>query len=295
MTQDNNQHFLNDVKRYSNPKIGFVFILAIILIFNLAPLIGLASQGDYSRYTDYAYLYIGCSYTIIVLGILIFQAHGLEILSDHFSLWLIICTCFVRTSLQGNHEPISIFNLGLLEKRELVYTLYLGFLGLVLSIYGIRNRKRFMIPSGNLVFVGIVWSIGTVLIIALTQVLLSSFEITAVPPNLIKSIRNEFLYNISFAGVSEEVCFRGLIVGFMIVNGYKEDFAFLVQAVLFWGIHYMFVTTNPIWFFTGIPLLTLSTTLIMKKYKTIFLPILVHTTVNVFIYIFVFLLQPYFS
>lgn len=283
MIQNNNQNFLDTVKKYSNPKIGFVFIFLIIFQFCLIPFVSPGIQGDYNRYADYMYLYAICSYTMIVLGIVIFQAHGLELLSDHFSLWLIIFTCFARTRLGGSHE--------------LSYSLYLGFLGLALSIYVIKNRRKFTMPDGNTVFVGFLWSVGTVLILAIEQAAFSSNNLTSLslPPNPINQILKLFLYNISFTTVIEEVCFRGLIVGYMIMNGYKEDTAFFVQAILYWGVHYITISYVPVWFFIGIPLLTLSTTLIMRKYKMIFLPIMVHTSVNVFINIFIFGLQRYFS
>jgi membrane protease YdiL (CAAX protease family) len=131
-------------------------------------------------------------------------------------------------------------------------------------------------------------------LIALPQVLLDNVSSKPLPPNLTTIIVNTFLYNISFITIIEEACFRGLLVGFIIMSGYKENAAFVFQAILFWIGHYM-VISNPVTFFISIPLLTLSTTLIMKKYKIVFLPIIVHTFVNIFTSIFVVVLQQYFA
>jgi hypothetical protein len=147
-------------------------------------------------------------------------------------------------------------------------------------------------PNINTVIKGFLWSIGTLAIITIAQTLFAFRRITNLPSD---NILVELYYQISFITVIEEVCFRGLIVGFMVMNGFKEDTAFFVQAILFWGIHYMNIATIPITFFISLPLLTLSTTLIMRKYKTIFLPIMTHTLVNVFAYSLTYALQRYFS
>ena len=78
------------------------------------------------------------------------------------------------------------------------------------------------------------------------------------------------------------------------MNGFKENTAFSIQAILFWMGHYMSIS-NPVLFFIAIPLLTISTTLIMKKYKMIFEPIMVHTLVNVYASVIVIILQQSFS
>ena len=279
---DKNLNFLQTVKKYSNPRIGIVCILLIVVQFGLLPLISseLRSGSDYNLYADYSYFYVMSSYTLIVLGIVIFQAHGLELFSDHISLWVIVLSCFFRVSLGGDHA--------------LIYRIYLAFLGAVLSVYIITNRKTIKSPTLKSVFIGLLWSVSTVALIALIQALLDSGFSKSLPPNLSTIITDMFIFQISFVSVIEEACFRGLIVGFMLMNGYKENTAFSFQAILFWIGHYMAIS-NPVLFFVAIPLLTLSTTLIMKKYKMIFLPIMTHTLVNVFTSIVVIVLQQSFA
>ncbi len=265
----NNVNLLRTTKStiiYPGSKIGIVFIILIIMQFYLLPLAGLASGTDYNKYTNYMYLYTISSYTMIVLGIMIFHANGMELFSDHFTLWIIVLTCFFRASLGGSNEVI--------------YRGILIFLGLVLSNHIIMNRKGIKIPRLRSVFIGFLWSVGTIAVAVLLRVFLDSSHGT-LPPNLAAYIINMTAFQLSFGTVIEEACFRGLLFGFLTMNGLKENTALFIQAILFWGIHYMKIS-DPILFFGVIPLLTLSITLIIKKYKMLYLSIIMHTLNNVF-------------
>ena len=88
-------------------------------------------------------------------------------------------------------------------------------------------------------------------------------------------------------------CFRGLLYSFMVINDYKENTAFFVQALLFWGIHWPRIIDNPILFFIAIPLFTLSVTFIIKKYKMLYLSIMVHTLLNVFLTVLISVINRY--
>ena len=278
--KDIEPNILQKYMKYSGPKTGLILVFIIILQFGIFPQISAAlrSGQDLNKYVDYSYFYIMSMYSIIVLGTIIFNLNGLRLLSDHFSLWIVVFSCFFRLSLGGNHA--------------LIYRLYLGFLGVILTIYIIGNRRNIELPRLRLILVAILWSVGTTILIALPQALLGTVHLT-LPPNLLSIIVNSLLYNISFVTIIEEVCFRSLLVGFMIMNGYKENVALSFQSILFWIGHYMIIS-NPVSFFIAIPLLSLSTTLLMKKYKMVFLPIVTHTFVNVFTSIFVVVLRQYF-
>ncbi|MCI0610598.1 MAG: CPBP family intramembrane metalloprotease [Anaerolineae bacterium] len=260
-------HSAKETKRYVNPKLGIVFIILIILQFYLLPLISLGSSGDYNKYINYQNLYTISSYSIIVLSILIFHINGLDVFRDHFSLWTIVLTCFLAAGL-GREDTI-------------VYKTLLIFLGLILSIYIIVNRKSIRTPSLKSVFIGLLWSVGTIVITALLIAILNPIRET-LPPNLLTYTINTLVLQLSFVAVIEEAYFRGLLFGFMVMNGYKENTALIIQAILFWGAHYMRITVNPVLFFVAIPILTLSTTLIIKKYKMLYLSIIIHTLANVF-------------
>ena len=258
---------MENIKKYPNPKIGIVFIVLIILQFYLLPLISIAAHGDVNKYSNYIYLHTIFSYTIIVLSIIIFHGNGLDVFQDHFSLWIIVLTCFVRTSLGG--------------QNEIIYKGVLIFLGLVLSVFIIANRKSIKIPSLKSFFIGLLWSVGSVIVTALLVVLLNSNHGT-LPSNLIAYIIYGSIYQLSFVTVIEESYFRGLLFGFLVMNGIKENRALFIQAIFFWGTHYYVDFANPILLFVVIPIFTLSQTLIIKKYKMLYLSIMTHTFVNVF-------------
>ena len=249
-----------------NPKISIVFIVLIILQLYSLPFISSALSINFNQYASYMYFYAMSTYTIIVIGIIVFHFSGIDLFSDHFTLWIIVLSCFLRTTFG--------------ESYGVYYQLYMLFLGIALSAYIIANRKNFKIPGLKSVFIGILWSIGTVVIIGLIHISLDQRR-GSLPSDLLTYIFNLFSFQLSYVTVIEEACFRGLLFGFLMMNGCKENKALFIQAILFWGIHYMKLA-DPILVFIIIPILTISVTLLMKRYKMLYLPIMVHTINNVF-------------
>jgi len=217
------------------------------------------------------YFYAMSSYTVIVLGIMIMRSYKIGMFSDHFTLGIILVSLFLHPTLGGDYG--------------LIYQTYMKFLGILLSIYIIANRKSIVIPSLKSVAVGLLWSASTVIILSLLYVFFSPLR-GSLPSNLLNYIIEMSVFQLSFVTVIEEICFRGLIFGFMVMNGYKENTALFIQAILFWGIHYMDIA-NPVLFFGIVPLFTLSATLITKKYKMLFMSIVMHTLLNVFARVFI--------
>jgi hypothetical protein len=254
-----------EAKKLINPKIGIAFSILILLQFYLVPLIEVASGKDLNRYASLMYIYAMSSYTIIVIGIMVFQVNGIKFFADHFTLWLIVLSCFLRSTYGGD--------------LELFYQIYMFLLGAVLSIYIIANRKNIKTPSFKIIFVGLLWALGTAIAGALLRTMLKP-ENANLPPYLSPLIFRWLVLELSFVTIIEEAYFRGLLFGFLMMIGFKENTALFIQAILFLGTHYMEVG-DPVLFFVIIPLLTLSVTLVMKKYKMLFLPIMVHTTNNV--------------
>jgi hypothetical protein len=249
-----------------NPKIGFVFIALITLLLYLTPFLSTLYGTDISKYALYMYFYAMSSYTIIVLGIMFFRFHKMDLFSDQFTLWIIVISCFLRSNFGG--------------KYELFYYSYMYFLGIVLTVYILVNRKSIKTPNLKSIFIGVFWSVCTVFILVLLQIFLEPSH-GSLPSDLRTYIINLSVFELSFVTVIEEACFRGLFFGFMVMNGYKENIALFIQAVLFWGGHYISIS-NPIVFFVFTPLFTLSVTLLIKKYKLLYQPIMVHTMNNVF-------------
>lgn len=253
-------------KKQINPKNSTLFIFLIVLLFYFVPLLASAAGADPARFSDYLYLYTTISYTVIVLSIIIFQKEDLNVFQDHFSLWTVVLGCFLA-AIQGGQQ-------------ELIYRIFLVLLGLRLSFYILVDKAKIKIPSLKSLLTGVLWAFITVLIIALLLFFLNPIH-EALPPNLSTYFLQTFLYQISFVTVIEEACFRGLLYGFLMINGYQEDRALVIQGLLFWGVHYLKMSANPVLFFIGIPLLTISTSLIIKKYKMLYLSVVVHTLANV--------------
>lgn len=269
MKKDNSNliQAFTETRTNTNPKIGFVFVFLIVLLFYSVPLLAAAAGADATRYTDYLYLYTVTSYSIIILSIIIFQRTGFVVFHDHFSLWVIVLGCFLAAIQGGKHET--------------VYKIFLLILAVRLAIYIIGNRGNFQIPSLKSVVISLTWSGVTIVIISLLL-----FSLNPVQSNLLSNFSayflNTFLYQVAFVTVIEEACFRGLIFGFLVMNGYEEDRALIIQAILFWGIHYLKVSDIPL-FFVALPLLTLSLTLIIKKYKILYMSVMVHTFANILV------------
>ena len=59
------------------------------------------------------------------------------------------------------------------------------------------------------------------------------------PTDLTSYIINSSLFQLSFITVIEEAYFRGLLFGFLVMIGFKENVALIVQALLFLGVHYL--------------------------------------------------------
>jgi len=263
-------------KKQTAPRIGAIFIFLIVLFFYFVPKLASAAGMDTSRFTDYLYLYTISSYTLIVLGVIIFQGKGLEVIQDHFSLWIIVLVCLLAASQGG--------------KQDTVYKVFLVLLALRLSIHILVNRKDINLPDIKSAFIGLLWSVVTIAIIVLFLYFLDPIR-RSLPPDLSVYLLSAFVDQVSFVTVIEEACFRGLLFTLLVMNGYQEDRALIIQAILFWGVHYMKIGADPASFFIALPILTLSTTLIIKEYKLLYLSVMLHTLVNVFGPVLVAILQ----
>ena len=202
-------------------------------------------------------------YTIIVFGIVFYKKYGQDFYLDSISLWMIVISCFVRITYGINYEA--------------AYQLWLMLLGIVLAVFIVKNRKSIKTPRSKSFLIGIGWGIVTVILVIIA---LSDFPIKGYYSRSVNWWIGTLMYNLSFVTVLEEVVFRGLLVGLLVMKGYKEDIAFVIQGILFWIIHYS-NSSNTVLFFIALPILTLSTTLIVRKYKMLYLSIMIHTLVNI--------------
>lgn len=272
----NFQHLTGDVKKYLNPKVGIALIVLIVFQYGFSGSFFSAIGMDYMHFL---YLDAVSSYAMIVLSVVFFSPNALELFRDHFTLWIIVLSSFLPIIFGG--------------ENTIIYKAIFVILGLILAAYTTVNRKNIKFPGLKSVLIGLIWSVSAVSILVLIYAILDQTYTKSFPPNLLAIIFSSFIYQLSFVSVVEEAHFRGLIFSFMVMNGYKEDKAFIVQAFLFWIIHFGDAITKPVLFFVIIPLSTLFLTLIIKKYKMLYLSIMMHTFINVFTTILVALINTY--
>ncbi len=261
-----------DSKKRASSKSGIAIVVVIILYSYLNPVI-FGVLG--ANYANYVFLNAIGSYALIVTSIIVFSPSRLETFRDHFSLWTIVLACLLSAISPG--------------ENILIYRSMFILLGTTLAIYLLVNRQNVEIPSLKSFFVGLFWSISAVMVIALTSALLG---IKSSPIYSIDVIINTFRFQLAFVSVAEEALFRGLIFSLLMTNGVKENRALFIQAMLFWGMHYLDIG-NLMSFFVVIPLGTLFMTLVIKKYKLLYLSIMMHTFLNVFVALLTMLITRY--
>jgi len=254
-----------EAKSQAKLRLARKFVILIVLYAYLAPIIfALFGVDD----ANYRYLDAIGFYLLVVVCILIFGLNQLETFRDKFSLGMIVLSCF----------------LAVIDPREnnVIYKIMFIILGATISIYLIINRKEIMTPSLKSFLVGLLWSIGAVVVLASISVWLGLPEIKSFPPNLLVIVASVFWSQLALISIVEEVAFRGLIFSLLIMIGWNENNALITQAILFWGWHYVDIGTPKV-FFVIVPLGTLFMTLIIKKYKMVYMSALMHTLANVFV------------
>ncbi|NOH04090.1 MAG: CPBP family intramembrane metalloprotease [Chloroflexi bacterium] len=262
---------LSLIKSRINQKAAFVMVTFIILQFFFAPLISLRLSHKESDwiFSSYAVAFSALSYTTIVLGVLFLHANNFYDFFDRITLWAIAVGCFLRSlEVVGN----TYGNL---------FAIYLLMLGASFAIYITTNKENIKGSTLKTFTIGVMWSIVTVITLALVAALISGKTQNMLPEGLGIILFRKALEQLSFVTIIEESLFRGLLVSILILNKHKEHTAFIIQAVLFWAIHYSQITL-PFMFLIFLPLLTISTTIIAYRYRTVYPSILVHTLVNVF-------------
>jgi membrane protease YdiL (CAAX protease family) len=258
----------NAIKR-SNSRLGISIIAWIIVQYFVAPFfVYKIFSPDNSIYQSFTNIQLVLSYTIIVISIIIHGDNGLDVFQDYFSLGMIVLSCFLLASF-GFWDQI-------------IFKIPFVLLGTSLFGYMFNNRHSLKTPSLKSVFFGLSWSIGTVAAMSFVHLLLVS-DTGTIPPNslVMQYIANMSMYHFTIFTVVEEAYFRGLVFGFLVMDGFNEDFALLVQGILFWSIHYTKLN-NGVLVFILLPVFIFSSALMIKKFKTLYATIIMHTLNNVF-------------
>lgn len=185
----------------------------------------------------------------------------------------------------------GILRIDISTENEFFYKIIINILSFLLLVAFIWRIKE--IPSTNLFWVNKSLLIG-VLVIPLS--LLESFNVDKyIISNSIYnsdfyrfigySIKN-FLYQLSFVVPFEEVVIRGIFWQFLRNQNFSEKRIFIVQGLLFWGLHF-FQIVYPISFFISLPIVIFVESLLTKYSKQLFPSIVFHFLVNVLVPIFV--------
>jgi membrane protease YdiL (CAAX protease family) len=229
----------------------------------LAPIIQIltAVNINYLRYIFAILFYFG--FTLIVF----LEIRNLKDFHlDHLTLWTIVISCFLprRFGLEG----------------EIYFSYVRAAFGFLIFAIIFINRSQLPKTNPESIIVGAV--LGCVIL--LPMLFFESFQpqywrTAFYEKKLLFAGIGEFILNLQFVTPMEEAIFRGLLIGYLIRFGYKIETVFMFQAVLFWAMH---VLTKPlITYWISIPLLSLSATWLVYRYKQIFPSIIVHTLTNV--------------
>ena len=107
--------------------------------------------------------------------------------------------------------------------------------------------------------------------------------------NIILEVIRRAIYDLSYVAPIEEILFRGLLWGYLVRVGWKEDKVFWFQAVLFWISHISRIE-YPVSFFITIPISTIVFSILVRYSKQLFPSIIAHTVLNTLVPIVLFLL-----
>jgi membrane protease YdiL (CAAX protease family) len=188
---------------------------------------------------------------------------------DVLSLILLVITGVIRVFLQ--------------MPADLVFHIALFGFSISLLLVLLKNRTRIPNTKGTWVVLGIAFCL---LIIPLAFVdsfqiqkyLNSVIPLSKVPDYIIK----DFLYNLSFGSLYEEIIFRSILWGYLRTKGWQESSIFWTQGLLFWSFHVNQIST-PITFFIVLPIFILLTSILVSRSKQLFPAIVFHTAFNAFL------------
>ena len=258
----NNKTLISEKTIIIQRKLANILIFFIILLVFFLPYVQLKAAESSELFLNIIYIRITGLYITVIFSIIFYRDFNLLHL-DKIALWMITASCFIRVGYNTNTETI--------------YRLFFMLLGSVLVVFLVKNRINTRIPKLKHFFISLTWGMGTVLLVVL---LLSDFPIKGYYNHSTEWLFSTLMLNFSFVTIIEEAVFRGLLVGLLVIKGVKKDTAFIIQGILFWAVHY-WSASNLILFFVALPIITLSTTLIVRKYKMLSLSIIIHTLVNI--------------
>jgi membrane protease YdiL (CAAX protease family) len=162
------------------------------------------------------------------------------------------------------------------------FYIIIGLSGLVIGFVIFKHwsnipRTSFFWAKRGL-FIGIIASIPlTVLMVKSGWLTMFPNTIPPVPLPLV--LMNRVISALSFSGPLEEILFRGFLWGYLLKIGCSEKRAGLIQAIIFWLMHWD-RAWFPLLFFIDLPLSTFIFSALRYHSKQIFPSLLAHTAIN---------------
>ena len=264
----NNKTLISEKTIILQRKLANILVFFILLLVFFLPYAQIKATESNELFLNIMYIRIIGLYITVICSIIFYRDFNLLHL-DTIALWMVIVSCFIRVGYNTNTETI--------------YRLFFMLLGSVLVVFLVKNRINTNTPKLKHFFISLTWGMGTVVLVVL---LLSGFSIKGYYAHSIEWLFSTLMLNFSFVTIIEETVFRGLLVGLLVIKGVKDDTAFIIQGILFWAAHY-WQAQNTTLFFFALPIITVSLTLIVRKYKMLSLSIIVHTLVNILPHYFV--------
>lgn len=264
-----------------NNKITTTSIVVVISIFVFAsfclPLLTAFSLINYPDYDQCKYIFVIAVYICLIITV-IYNGDNLKNYNlDRGAILILVISGFTPKPLHITNENIY---------KPIV-------LGLSLLLFYLFFLKKEKLEKTNWHWIGLAFILGFLFVTLFSFFESQQHEKYAASAAIYKdgsrffgyTIRN-FGYQLSLVVPYEELAIRSLLWGQLREWKLSENKIFLIQGLLFWGLH-IWQIGYLISFFIGIPIITFIVSSLAKRSGQISPSIIAHLTVNILMPIFV--------
>jgi membrane protease YdiL (CAAX protease family) len=253
----------------------FSLIISIFIINFLSLFVQLFNlSSEIINISEYILILVFYIYLIIIIWIE--QNHLQEF---HIDFWTIIL-CIISGTILHTRLGIS---------GELNFIILLWICSGIILIEIILFYRK--VPKTKIRWIK--YGILLAIIVLIPIVAIESFQINywlkqiSYPKGqFISEIYKSIIFSLSWLAPLEEILFRGLLWGYLIRVGWREEKILWFQGILFWLIHFQNIF-NPITFFITIPLGIILYSILVKYSKQLSTSIIAHTVMNTFLPAFI--------
>jgi membrane protease YdiL (CAAX protease family) len=251
------------MKKFILPILLLIYIGIIVILNYIYPIINAFIHINYNPFL-FDYFLIIVSYLCVVALIWIENKNLEEFHIDRLSLVILIIFAFIRINYNVPYE--------------IYFKVAIFILGSVLAILFIVNFRRIPQTKPRWILIGV---LSCLLVIPFAYI--DSLNPVIKPDSAI--LTQSFIWNatlsaqgvLSFVSPYEELIYRSILWGQLRKWGWTNKKILLVQAILFWLVHFWEAFSNPFTFFILLPITILVTSLLVYYSKQIFPSILFHT------------------